>query len=295
MKYLNLTEDFTPFGNWEQERIEFESFFFNGGEPHIKIDMTTLPQDGYITITTRLNTMNDLGMLMVATEALLQSGATTVLALFIPYFPGGRQDRRANPGEPFTAKVFANVINEMEFDFIQTFDPHSDVTEALLENCESISNHDFVEWAISDIVCNSHMHLIVPDAGASKKMHSLNKHLNFSSIVQCGKVRDTQTGKLSGFEVYTDDLEGHDCIIVDDICDGGGTFIGLAEALKEKNAGKLFLIVSHGIFSKGFKELAKHFSSIYTTDSRASEYGWKTPQDEKGSEIVTIINLEDVI
>jgi len=54
---------------------------------------------------------------------------------------------------------------------------------------------------------------------------------------------------------------------VDDICDGGGTFLGLATALKEKNAGKLSLIVSHGIFSKGFEELNKSFDTVFTTNS----------------------------
>ena len=56
------------------------------------------------------------------------------------------------------------------------------------------------------------------------------------------------------------------CLIVDHICDGGGTFIGLAEELKKKNAGKLFLAVSHGIFNKGFDDL-KCFDGIFTTDS----------------------------
>jgi ribose-phosphate pyrophosphokinase len=54
---------------------------------------------------------------------------------------------------------------------------------------------------------------------------------------------------------------------VDDICDGGGTFIGLVDALKKKNAGDLYLAVSHGIFSKGFDELTGSFKTIFTTDS----------------------------
>jgi ribose-phosphate pyrophosphokinase len=55
--------------------------------------------------------------------------------------------------------------------------------------------------------------------------------------------------------------------MVDDICDGGGTFLGLAEELKSKNAGKLFLAVSHGIFSKGISKLSSMFENIFTTDS----------------------------
>jgi ribose-phosphate pyrophosphokinase len=86
-------------------------------------------------------------------------------------------------------------------------------------------------------------------------------------VVECSKSRDVKTGKLTGFKVYAEDLEGKDCLIVDDICDGGGTFIGLAGELKKKNAGNLYLAVTHGIFSKGFEELEKCFDKIFTTDS----------------------------
>ena len=86
-------------------------------------------------------------------------------------------------------------------------------------------------------------------------------------VVECSKSRDVKTGQLSGFKVYADDLGGADCIIVDDICDAGGTFMGLAMELKKKNAGKLYLAVSHGIFSKGIDDLTKYFDKIFTTDS----------------------------
>ena len=86
-------------------------------------------------------------------------------------------------------------------------------------------------------------------------------------MVECSKKRDIKTGKLSGFTVYADDLEGNTCVIVDDICDGGGTFNGLAQELKKKNCGKLILIVTHGIFSKGFEQLAKSFDHVYSTAS----------------------------
>ncbi|MAX71916.1 MAG: hypothetical protein CMC76_12600 [Flavobacteriaceae bacterium] len=72
---------------------------------------------------------------------------------------------------------------------------------------------------------------------------------------------------MEGFRVYEDDLQGKDCLIVDDICDGGGTFIGLAKELKKHNAGNLYLAVSHGIFSKGLEELNQYFTKIFTTDS----------------------------
>jgi ribose-phosphate pyrophosphokinase len=63
----------------------------------------------------------------------------------------------------------------------------------------------------------------------------------------------------------TDDLHGQTCFIVDDICDGGGTFAGTAKVLREKGAGKVNLIVSHGIFSRG--PVIESIDTIYTTDS----------------------------
>ena len=86
-------------------------------------------------------------------------------------------------------------------------------------------------------------------------------------VVECGKSRDVKTGKLSRFKVYEEDLEGKTCLVVDDICDGGGTFLGLAKELKKKNAGDLILVVSHGIFSRGFEELLSLYTEIFTTDS----------------------------
>ena len=80
------------------------------------------------------------------------------------------------------------------------------------------------------------------------------------------KSRNHNTGGLTTV-VNTEDLRGKDCFIVDDICLGGRTFIAIAEELKKKNCGKLYLIVSHGIFNYGVEQLLEHFDVIYTTNS----------------------------
>lgn len=114
--------------------------------------------------------------------------------------------------------------------------------------------------------------LISIDAGASKKIGELGEFLysngwtNFS-IIQCNKKRNVSNGNIEGFEVFSDDLHGLPCFISDDICDGGASFIHAAKALKEKNAGDLYLFVSHGIFSKGFDELKQYYCKIFTTNS----------------------------
>lgn len=284
MKYLNLTEGFNPFNATPEDCIAFEAFTFKGGEPHIKIK-GIFPSDTDVQFTIRINSFNDFGLLLVAHEALSNMGWLGRTYLLIPYFPGARQDRRMIYGEPLTIKVYADIINEMNFDEVEVLDPHSDVTAAVLNNITIISNYKLVKKALSWIYpitdnvisWGEEFHLISPDAGANKKITSLGIYLGAESIIKCDKTRDVSNGNITGFEVYADDLKGRPCIIVDDICDGGGTFLGLYKELKAKNAGDIHLIVSHGIFSKGIHRLENVFKSVWTTDSISKQlYGIDT-------------------
>lgn len=257
---LNLDPNFKPFT--AQPEIIFQNFTFSGGEPHIKInpDFDTTQK---VTLTHRLNSFNDLGLLCIAVDALRRMDVKNI-DLFIPYFPAARQDRVMIKGEPLSVKVYADIINGMQFEKVFVFDAHSEVTPALVNNCEVIPNHTFIETVVKAI--GNEVKLISPDGGALKKIYKVSEFLGGVEVVECSKSRDVKTGRLSGFKVYNDDLQGMDCLIVDDICDGGGTFVGLAEELKNKNAGKLYLAVSHGIFNKGFAVL-DCFEKIFTTNS----------------------------
>jgi ribose-phosphate pyrophosphokinase len=168
------------------------------------------------------------------------------------------------PGEPLSVKVYADILNAMQLNKVFVFDAHSEVTPALLNNSTVIPNYAFIKEVLNKIGQN--VKLISPDGGALKKIYKVSEFLGGVEVVECSKSRDVKTGKLSGFKVYEDDLQGMDCLIVDDICDGGGTFVGLAEELKKKNAGKLYLAVSHGIFNKGF-DVLDCFDKIFTTNS----------------------------
>nr|WP_294786236.1 ribose-phosphate diphosphokinase [uncultured Flavobacterium sp.] len=257
---LNLDPKFAPFQN--QEGIKFQSFTFSGGEPHIKI-APDFDANKKVTITHRLNSFNDLGLLCVTVDALRRMDVK-IIDLFIPYFPAARQDRVMIPGEPLSVKVYADIINAMQLNKVFVFDAHSEVTPALLNNSTVIPNYTFIKEVLNRI--GENVKLISPDGGALKKIYKVSEFLGGVEVVECSKSRDVKTGRLSGFKVYEDDLNGMDCLIVDDICDGGGTFVGLAEELKKKNAGKLYLAVSHGIFNKGF-EVLDCFDGIFTTNS----------------------------
>ncbi|MEY3240527.1 MAG: hypothetical protein RIR11_1965 [Bacteroidota bacterium] len=260
MKFLNLSDALTL-----EPAIQFEAFIFNGGEPHIKIT-EALQTDDRVCITVQARSSNDIIKVLLARDALQRMGISNV-ELFIPYFPAARQDRLMVTGEPLSVKVFAGLINGAGFNKVTVFDPHSEVTPALLDRCQTIQNHGFISEVFERLKTAHQLTIIAPDAGSAKKIHHLSAALSCERVVQCDKTRDIKTGLLSAPKVFADDLKGADCLIVDDICDGGGTFIQLAAVLKQKNAGKLYLAVSHGIFSKGLEVFETHFDQIFTTNS----------------------------
>jgi len=258
MKFLNLDAQFEPFG----KGIDIERFTFSGGEPHLLIREALNPEDE-VMICCRARSFEDMGLILLAADALKRFGIER-LQLFIPYFPAARQDRVMVPGEPLSVKVYASLVNSVGFNRVYLFDAHSEVAPALLNNCVVIPNYTLVRRALE--AYESYM-LVSPDGGALKKIYKLSEALGGRPVTECSKRRDVSTGKLSHFTVYAGDLQGQTCVVADDICDGGGTFIGLAEQLRAKNAGKLILVVSHGIFSRGTEALRMMYDEIYCSDS----------------------------
>jgi len=141
MKYLHLDSAFTPFG----KSIAFTSFVFNGGEPHIKISEEDIGDE--VMITHRLNSFNDVGLLLVATDALRRMNVK-LISVLIPYFPAARQDRVMVSGESLSVKVYADIINTQNYEKVFVFDPHSEVTAALLSNVEVIQNYEYVKQCL---------------------------------------------------------------------------------------------------------------------------------------------------
>jgi len=256
----------------EHSDIVFSITTFPDGQPHIRIDATTVKAEWYnepLRIFTRINHPSDLLLVLFAKNALNYMGFQSV-ELHVSYLMAARMDRVMVEGEPFSLKVVAQMINMTGFSKVKIFDPHSEVSTALIDKAYAVNNHAFVADAMAHYF-ESHTRqaysLVSPDAGALKKIHKLAAHLDEYEVIECSKMRDVKTGVLTGFNTATDDLVGKTCFIVDDICDGGGTFAGTAKMLKEKGATKVHLIISHGIFSKG--PVIDFVDEIYTTDSYA--------------------------
>ena len=234
---------------------KFENF--PDGQPHVRLGEVPQTGNDEYDIVCSLRDAAELLRLMLVAATLRQRSLHTILNLRIAYLLGARMDRAIDQDQPFTMQVIANILNTVWFDRIEVFNAHSQVATDLLraENILPVDQIRAVRTAHSGAV------LVSPDAGAYRW-----QRLILDNLVQCAKVRDSQTGRLSGFQVLEPErVRAKDCIILDDLCDGGGTFVGLSLKLKEAGARKLILYVSHGIFSKGFS--LANIDEIWTTDS----------------------------
>ena len=230
---------------------------FPAGERHVVTERALASGETprYVWVTG--TDANDYVTAAMWTDYAHQTGAS-VTAL-IPYLPGARQDR----GNPFGAKVYAGLINAIGADSVVCFDPHSPVMPGLVERLRVVEAHGVIAQALRRGL-PGYAGVICPDDGARSRAEKTAAHLGLP-VYHARKKRDFASGQLSGFECEPLPEQGR-LLVVDDICDGGGTFRGLATATG-LGPDRLDLWVSHGVFSGQAPALREHYGAIHTTDS----------------------------
>lgn len=256
MTIIRMYVDGEPYNDWT-------TLTFPGGEPHA---ILPTPPTGDVYIDARVSDFAGLGQALCLVRAAGDTAAH--VHLHLPYMPGARGDK--DPGGAL--RLVAAMINEVEPSSMTIVDPHSGVAVDVIDGYSTdvvvIPGHLYVDAPTTPTV------LIQPDAGAKERTAGLAVHLAMNryvdGVVVASKHRDPATGKLSGFTCEPIPA-GHNALVYDDICDGGGTFIGLAEATGLPRE-RLSLHVTHGIFSKGLDELFEHYGRITCTDSFPSPH-----------------------
>ncbi len=186
--------------------------------------------------------------------------------LLMPYIPNARMDRVKDSEDVFTLKYFAEIINSLSFESVTVVDPHSSVSEALIERLHIIRPDVYILDTISRIKSNNLL-MFYPDEGAMKRYSGTSNAPYAFGI----KSRDWKTGKILGLEIMGEKvlIEGSDILIVDDICSRGGTFFYAAKALKEYGAKNIYLFVTHceNTILEGEVLTSGLIEKVYTTDS----------------------------
>ena len=283
MKYATIT---TYFGHETCDYCAYEVFTYPGGEMQVRFKPRLVEKikevDG-VRIIARIFTPKDIIELALLTSAVEGIGIEKGIQLILPYLPYARADRRFTAGDCFGLETFGNILASMSPSAVITLDAHSAVSELKIPNIENVSPLPLIEKAIvnfSRVTLGSQtINVLFPDEGA---FHRYNQKdlpawsipdaysCNVASVelkkFHASKVREPLTGKLTGFDVP--EMPDNPTIMVDDICDGGATFIGIAKELKKRNQEMhLGLYVSHGIFSKTLAPLMEYIEEIYCSNS----------------------------
>jgi ribose-phosphate pyrophosphokinase len=259
----------------------YTKFNFPAGEMHIQLVGPWIEDGGINDVEWTFEKNEDIIELLLYCNAMkehnIQLGKLT-----IPYVPFGRQDRVSVPGESFSLRMFCELVNNLNAESVEVWDPHSDVIPALINRCSVVTqasifapiiNTRYSEWVVFAQEAVPYF-IISPDGGALKKIYKLTPHLNHcQGVIECSKLRNVKTGEITETKVHAGDfeasLEDSKCIIVDDICDGGRTFIEISKVLKTKyRVNSVILCVTHGLFTKGLDVFDGIIDEIFTRNGR---------------------------
>ncbi len=252
------------------QNIGLKWWTFPGGERNVRIlESLAITKFRSFTIECIFKSSNDIIDILLLVNAIRNVNKNTALRLKIPYFPFARQDRVMNVGEPLALQVMASIINSCNFNEVEVWDPHSDVLAGMFDPGTLIVV-DQIDACMGNLIragiYNPNTFLVSPDAGALKKIYKTAKQFNVP-VIEARKNRNVSNGEILNTAVQlVDTSHNPNFIILDDICDGGRTFIELAKELRRVYLTcNIKLVVTHGIFSKGLDVLYEHINEVFAS------------------------------
>lgn len=265
------------------KQLEIQVSGFAGGERNVRIKgyKNPSPFDGDLSrelvdvkdlvVYAHVDSSDSVMDLLLFTDAWNRIGRGTghlaKKVLYLPYIPYARQDRVMTNGEPLSAAVFGKVLNLCNFDRVIVDDPHSDVSPSHIENVSIFEQYEVALEILGEGFFEDAI-IVAPDAGAIKKVSKLAKLVGHSEIGVGNKTRNLLTNEITNSTYSGPAVEGKRVIMVDDICDGGRTFIELGKVLRAQGASEVILYTTHGIYSYGADVFTGVIDEVY------SAYPW---------------------
>ncbi len=242
-----LAQEIADTLNVELSKLKLEKFA--NGELYARFEDSVRGDDVFVIQSMAGQNVNDLLMeLLIIIDAAKRASARSVTAV-IPHYAYARQDRKAAPREPITARLVANLLEASGVDHVITLDLHQNQIQGFFDIAvthltalylfgEYFKKKDF-DWNNTVVVS--------PDVGRAKAAKKLSDYLGCSlAIAHKGRPKHNMAEVMA----VIGDIEGKTCIINDDMIDTGGTLIGSINELKKMGAGDIYVCATHGIFSR---------------------------------------------
>ena len=219
---------------------------FSDGEVQVEIQENVRRQEVFVVQPTCAPSAENLVELLVLIDALKRASASSVTAV-VPYFGYARQDRRMRSSRvPITAKVAAKMFGAVSADRVLTMDLHADQIQGFFDI--PVDNIYASPVLLGDLRQKSYPDLLVvsPDVGGVVRARALAKQLDCDMAII-----DKRRPRANVSEVMhvIGDIEGRNCVIMDDMIDTAGTLVKAAEVLKERGAKHVYAYCTHAIFS----------------------------------------------
>ena len=230
---------------------------FKGGEVNVTLPTrftNNITKHHEVSIVANLVNSDMVMAFFLTIAAVRRINPLAELHAYLPYLPYARQDRVCNTGEALSVALFVKLLNAMDLTMVHLLDPHSDVSPAFINNCRVNTQRDLLNNLLEGELLNiktEDLWLIAPDAGAVKKTKALAEQMARLGLVKgymtASKSRNLMTQEITETS-FDGDVTNRNVLVVDDICDGGRTFIQLGKKLREQGCKELSLLVTHGIF-----------------------------------------------
>ena len=217
-------------------------------EVFVEIHENVRGEDVFVLQSTSYPANDNLMELLVTLDALRRSSARRVTAV-VPYFGYARQDRKTAPRTPISAKLVANLITEAGANRVLTLDLHAAQIQGFFDiPVDNLYAAPLFTADIQQRLAGRTLMIVSPDVGGVLRARNLASRLNCDLAII-----DKRRERAGVSEVMNiiGEVEGCDCILVDDICDSGGTLCNAATALMEGGARSVGVYVTHGVLSGG--------------------------------------------
>lgn len=219
---------------------------FSDGEVMVEVKENVRGRDIYVIQSTCAPTNDNLMELLVMTDALRRASAATITAV-IPYYGYARQDRKAAPRTPITAKLVADLITTAGIDRVVTIDLHAGQIQGFFNiPVDNLYVAPVLLHYLKDRFNSDEVVMVTPDAGGTERARAFAKRLGCSLAV----IDKRRTGpNVAEVMHLIGDVRGKIAIILDDMIDTAGTLTQAAKALKENGASSIIACATHGVLS----------------------------------------------
>ena len=219
---------------------------FSDSEVAVEIEQNVRARDVFVVQPTCTPTNENLMELCIMVDALKRASARRITAV-MPYFGYARQDRRPRSTRvPISAKVVANMLEAVGVERLLTMDLHADQIQGFFDI--PVDNIYASPVLLSDLQSKRYDDLVVvsPDIGGVVRARALAKQLNCDLAII-----DKRRPKANVSEVMNviGEVEGRNCVIMDDMIDTAGTLVKAAEVLKDRGAKNIYAYCTHAVFS----------------------------------------------